>query len=205
MDDRFFFPATKRNTVPIGDVLSNILPRSGYVLEVASGSGEHGVAFQKRFENISWQTSDPNPSYRRSISAWIDHYGLSKKMLTPIDLDVEKRPWPINKDIESALEAIICINMLHISPWSCTKALFEESRRILKKDKLLIIYGPFKIKGEHTSESNFLFDKTLEAQNKFWGVRDLVSIREIAIENGFNLNEVIKMPANNLSLILKSK
>ena len=203
MDERLFFPATKKNTIPIGNVLSSIIPRSGYVLEVASGSGEHAVAFQKRFPNISWQTSDPNPIYRRSISAWIEHYGLSNIMRDPIDINVEIRPWDLKKSVESSIEAIICINMLHISPWSSAKALFAESKRLLEKNKLLIIYGPFKIKGKHTSKSNLLFDKTLRGQNILWGVRDLEVITEIAKNNGIEITEIIKMPANNLLVIFK--
>ncbi len=203
MDDRFFFPATLRNRAPIGDVLMKILPKNGIVLEIASGSGEHGITFQKKFPNICWQTSDPDPSCRKSIKAWIDHEGLSGKMPMPLDLDVLKRPWQLSSEFKSSLRAIICINMIHISPWCCTKALFQEAETCLEKDQLLMLYGPFKISGEHISASNYNFDKTLRSQNSLWGVRDLDDISEIAKTHKLEMVEKIIMPANNLSVIFQ--
>ncbi len=205
MDYRLFFPATERNRGPIGSALSKVLPESGTILEIASGSGEHGVTFQKRFPNIVWQTSDPVHSYRKSISAWINYHNLSKKMPEPIDLDVEKRPWPLSIELRSTLKSIVCINMLHISAWSCTKALFEEADSLLKSDHLLLIYGPFKLNGHHISESNLRFDKSLKDTNSVWGVRDLEAVSKIAINNGFDEIDTIKMPANNFLLNYKKK
>ncbi len=205
MDERIFFPATERNRDAIADVLSEVLPQSGIVLEIASGSGEHGVIFQTRFPNLYWQTSDPNPSYRKSISAWIGHQGLSNKMPEPIDLDVEKTPWPLSLELRSSLKAIVCINMIHISPWKCTNALFKEAGNLLKKNQVLILYGPFKIDGEHISESNFRFDQTLRARNSLWGVRDLDAVSEIGTKNRFNKRKIVHMPANNLLVIFELK
>jgi len=204
-DERLFFPATERNRDPIIKILSKIIPKSGVVLEIASGSGEHGVIFQELFPNICWQTSDPDPICRRSIRAWIKYRSLSNKMPDPIDLDVENRPWSLKTELSSALEAIVCINMLHISPWKCTQALLEEAGNLLTKDQLLMIYGPFKIEGKHTSESNVRFNEYLKAQNSKWGVRDLNEVNKIANKNKLENIQVIEMPANNLSIIFKKK
>ena len=203
MDDRLFFPATQRNRDHLIKVLSKIIPKNGIVLEIASGSGEHGVTFQEHFPNIYWQTSDPNPAYRKSIRAWIKHKSLSKKMPDPLDIDVENRPWSLNDELRSSLKAIVCINMLHISPWRCTKALFEETSNLLTKGQLLMIYGPFKINGKYTSESNFRFNESLKAQNSFWGVRDLNEVTIIAISNRLKKIHTIEMPANNFSVIFQ--
>ena len=205
MDNRLFFPATQRNRVPIGDVLENNLPESGTVLEIASGSGEHGVVFQERFPNINWQTSDCNLSCRKSISAWIKFQDLCTKMAQPIDLDVEDRPWPLTSSIRSTLKVIVCINMIHISPWGCSQALFEEAGKILKMRQLIILYGPFKMNNKHTSESNYQFDRSLRIQNPFWGVRDLEEIFKLGTKNGFENEDVIEMPANNFSIVLRKK
>ena len=205
MDERLFFPATERNRGAIGEVLSKTLPSNGFVLEIASGSGEHGVTFQERFPNIHWQTSDPDPSYRKSISAWIKHQGLMGKMPQPLDLDVQKRPWPLTNEFRSSLKAIVCINMIHISPWGCTQALFEESGKLLEKDQWLMLYGPFKRNGEHTSESNARFDQSLKVQNPTWGVRNLDVVSEVGVKNGFENHDIFEMPANNLSVIFQKR
>ncbi len=205
MDDRLFFSATQRNKAAIGDVLSTYLPDSGTVLEIASGSGEHAVSFQTRFPNINWQTSECNPTYRKSISAWINYQGLSAKMEQPLDLDVEKKPWPLTSKLRTTLNGIVCINMIHISPWSCTKSLIYETSTILKSDQFLILYGPFKRNNKHISHSNFQFDIALRSQNPTWGVRNLDEVCKLATENGFKNPEVIEMPANNLSIIFHRK
>ena len=98
---RLNFPATLRNRETIADVLANYIPQNGALLEIASGSGEHGVFFQNMFQSIIWQTSDPEEIHRKSITSWISYQGLSSKMPKPLDIDVEKRPWPINNDLRS--------------------------------------------------------------------------------------------------------
>ncbi len=203
MDERLFFPATHRNSPFIEKVLHKFLPQEGFVLEIASGSGEHGVTFQRCFPRITWQTSDPELLHRKSISAWIRHQGLEEKMPQPIDLDVDKKPWDLIPEIKLNLRFIICINLIHISQWSCTQSLFEESRNKLKKEDSLMLYGPFKINGEHTSSSNDLFDRSLKSRNKKWGVRDLDEVDSVARTNGFEKFEVIEMPANNFSVIFR--
>ena len=201
MDHRLFFPATQRNKKYIGDVLSKIPLRKGTILEIGSGSGEHGVEFQKRFPEINWQTSDPELDHIRSISSWIDHEDLNLKMPAPLKIDVNKRPWPIPFELKKSLQGIISINMIHIAPWKCTKSLFKEAGKILKYNQFLMLYGPFKIKNKHISKSNDLFDESLKIKNNDWGVRNLEEVNKEAIINGFNQQELILMPANNITLI----
>ena len=205
LDYRLNFPATIRNRDSIAVVLSNYISANDLFLEIASGSGEHGVFFQKKFPSIIWQTSDPELVHRKSINSWIKHEGLLSKMPEPLDLDVEMRPWPINKKLRSLIKGIVCINMIHISPWPCTKALFEQSKKYLDKSNFLILYGPFLSKERQTSESNLNFDQSLKIQNPLWGLRNLENVNNIAFKNGFKLDNVIDMPANNLSVIYRLK
>ncbi len=202
-DYRLNFPATTRNRDSIAAVLSNYISAHFLYLEIASGSGEHGVFFQKTFPSIIWQTSDPELLHRQSIKSWINHQKLSLKMPEPLDIDVEKRPWPITNQIRSLIKGIVCINMIHISPWSCTKALFEESKSYLDQDNFLMLYGPFLRKNKQTSESNLKFDQSLKSQNPLWGVRYLDDVNKIAFKNGFKQDKIIQMPANNLSVIYR--
>ncbi len=203
MDNRLFFPATERNKESIVEVLSRILLTKGYILEIGSGSGEHGVVFQKCFPEITWQLSDPELIHRNSISSWIEYEKLNLKMPQPLNINVEKIPWEIPSELLLSIQGIISINMIHIASWNCTKSLFKESGRLLKNGQFLMLYGPFKIGNKHISESNKMFDSSLTMQNKYWGVRDLGEVSEEATKNGFIEEEVIRMPANNFSVIYR--
>ena len=202
-DNRLKFPATLRNREYIFSVLKNYLSQNSLYLEIASGSGEHGVFFQKQFPSIIWQTSDPKLVHRKSINSWINHEGLYSKMPAPIDLDVEKQPWPIPNQIKHLIKGIVCINLIHISPWSCTKALFQGSKNILSNNNFLFLYGPFLRKHVQTSQSNINFDQSLKLKNSLWGLRQLEEITDLALQNGFELNKIIEMPANNLAVIYR--
>ena len=197
------FPATSRNRDSIAGVLENLIPNKGVLLEIASGSGEHAVFFQNCFPSIIWQTSDPEPLHRKSIISWISHQNLSSKMPDPLDIDVEKRPWPISNELSSLIQGIVCINMIHISPWCCTKALFEESKLFLDQNNFLMLYGPFLRNKIKTSQSNINFDQSLKLQNPLWGLRNLDDVNKIAFKNGYKLEKIIEMPANNLSVIYR--
>ena len=203
LDHRLVFPATARNREPIAAVLSEWLPRSGLVLEVASGSGEHAVTFQNRFPDLIWQASDLEPEHRRSIDAWIAASGLDGRMPSALDLDVQKRPWDLPEPVMTDLAALVCINLLHISPADCTRTLLMEAARFLPQGAPLIIYGPFKKGGCHVSESNAIFDQSLKDRNPCWGVRDLEWVMELASErHAFERSACITMPANNLTIVL---
>ncbi len=205
MDQRLFFPATERNRRPIGDLLSQLLPAAGAVLELASGSGEHAVCFQQRFTNLLWQASDPDPDNRASIDAWIRYQGLSNVMPAALKLDVEERPWPLPQTIGASLKAVVCINLLHISPANCTNAVLEESAVLLPSGAPLIIYGPFMRNGAHTSASNAAFDRSLRERNNQWGLREVSLVTSLAASAGFKIDDVVPMPANNLTLVLRRR
>lgn len=194
-DSRLFSPAAQRNRQPILDVLRTILPRSGCVLEIASGSGEHAVHFAEALAPLKWQPSDPSDSALRSIAAWRQRSALNN-LLEPVRLDVAD-VWPTVE----ALAAVVCINMLHISPWAASEALFARAGRNLPAGAVLVVYGPFKRDGEHTTASNVRFDADLRARNSRWGVRDLEAVDALAAGNGLALEAVHELPANNLCLV----
>ena len=202
MDNRLFFPATQKNRDCIGDVLSRII-KKGAVLEIGSGSGEHGVVFQKRFPEIIWQASDPDLLHRKSISSWIAYENLTKKMPQPLEIDVEKSPWKIPLRLAPYLQGIVSINMIHIAKWTCTIALFKRAGKLLKVGQFLFLYGPFKICNKHTSKSNYFFDNSLKMQNYLWGIRNIEKVTEVAKKNGFLREDIVSMPANNFSVIYR--
>ena len=172
-------------------------------MEIGSGSGEHGVFFQKRFPEIIWQTSDPDLLHRKSIISWIEYEELKKKMPPPLELDVLNIPWEIPFKSAYSLQGIVSINMIHVAPWVCTIALLKGAAKLLNVGQFLFMYGPFKIGNKYTSQSNYFFDNTLKLQNDLWGIRDLEEVTEEAKKNGFNKEKIISMPANNFSIIYR--
>ena len=203
MDNRLFFSATQRNRDCIGDVLSRVIKKNGSILEIGSGSGEHGVVFQKRFPKIIWQTSDPDLMHRKSITSWIDYEELNKKMPQPLELDVEKVPWKLPSKLVNSLQGIVSINMIHVAKWSCTIELFKGAGKLLKEGRFLILYGPFKIGNKHISQSNYFFDNSIKAKNSLWGIRNLEEVSDEAKKNSFCQQNIIMMPSNNFSIIYK--
>ncbi len=203
--DRLYFPATVRNRAPIGAALSELLPEQGAVLEIASGSGEHAVTFQRRFPGILWQASDPDPSHCKSINAWIAHECLSDLMPPALQLDVLDRPWLIPERTSVELKVVVAINLIHIAPWSCCQSLVEQASAHLPIGGRLILYGPFRRNGLHTSSSNEAFDQSLRERNPSWGVRDLEAVETLCSEVGLKNMRFTELPANNLIVsVLKS-
>ena len=172
-------------------------------MEIGSGSGEHGVFFQKRFPEIIWQTSDPDLLNRKSIISWIEYEDLSSEMPPPLELDVEKVPWLLPKQLVNSLECIVSINMIHVAKWNCTIELFKGAGKLLKEGRFLILYGPFKICNKHISKSNYFFDNSIRAKNDLWGIRNIEEVTEEAKKNSFCQKNIIRMPANNFSIIYK--
>ncbi|MEO1167350.1 MAG: DUF938 domain-containing protein [Pseudomonadota bacterium] len=198
-DARRHASATLRNRDAILAVLERILPADGRVLEIASGSGEHIVHFAKWFPQLQWQPSDPDPASRASIAAWMAESGTAN-ILPVIDLDAAKADWPVH-----TVDAILCINMIHISPWAATQGLLAGAARLLPVGRPLYLYGPFHMPGRETSPSNMDFDRGLQGRNPEWGLRNMADIESAARDRGFAIEEIVDMPANNLSVILKKR
>jgi SAM-dependent methyltransferase len=191
--------ATDRNREPILEVLRTVLPSTGLVLEIASGTGQHAAFFAPHFPALRWQPSDASPPHLESIRAW-SAAAAAPNLLPPLLLDVEREPWPA--EVAHA-HAILNINMIHIAPWSAAEALFRGAAQRLPAGGLLYLYGPFKRGGVHTADSNQRFDDRLRSEDSRWGVRDLDDVAALATSAGFGAPDVVAMPANNLSLVFR--
>lgn len=196
-DARRHAPATLRNRDPILEVLRRTLPRRGRVLEIAAGSGEHAVFFAAALTGLEWQPTDPDPANLESIQAWMRDTGVGN-VAEPLALDVTRQPWPVGP-----ADAVLCINMIHIAPWSATVGLMEGAAALLPPGAPLILYGPFRRGGRHTAASNEAFDASLRARDPAWGVRDLEAVAREAEGRGLALEEEVEMPANNLILLFR--
>jgi hypothetical protein len=167
------------------------------VLEVASGSGEQSLSFAQAFPKLLWQPSDPDPAALLSIEGWRASMPLFN-LLPPVSLDARAAGWPI-----ASAEAIVCINMVHISPWSATEGLMHGAGRLLEPGAPLYLYGPYRQSGVETAPSNEAFDESLKSRNPEWGLRDVEAVKAVAGEHGFVLERICPMPANNLSLVFR--
>jgi len=193
-------PATERNREAILSVLQNYLPNQGTVLEIASGTGQHAVFFAQQLTPRFWLPTDLDPTNIASIAAWREEADAAN-LLLPLQLDVRDPAWLIDCDLPAPISAIVNINMLHISPWSCCEALFAGAAEVLDQSGVVILYGPFKRDGLHTAPSNAAFDEQLRSQDSAWGVRDLKAVVDTAVEQGFACQNLIEMPVNNLSVV----
>ncbi|MCW5659208.1 MAG: DUF938 domain-containing protein [Burkholderiaceae bacterium] len=188
-------PATLRNREPIAAVLQAELPVTGKVLEVASGSGEHCAFFAELFPVHVWQPTDPDPGALGSIASWCA--GLHS-VLPPLALDATAAHWPVD-----AADAVLCINMAHISPWQATLGLVAGAQRLLAKGAPLILYGPWRREGVQTAPSNEAFDASLKARDPRWGLRRVEDLDAAALARGFARTRLVEMPANNVMLIYR--
>lgn len=222
-DARQHAPATQRNRRPIVEVLETYLPQSGLVLEIASGTGEHACFFANHLSHCQWLPSDINDSALKSIEAWRSSIELPN-LYSPILLDVTESTWPVEQEsfelssptvrpdseptakplqgsLHAHIQAIVNINMIHISPWSACESLFAGAERLLPPGGILYLYGPFKRDDVHTAPSNAAFDQSLRSRNPKWGIRDLDQVTTVAERHGFSRKTIIPMPANNFSVI----
>ncbi|WP_293703109.1 DUF938 domain-containing protein [Sphingopyxis sp. UBA6734] len=190
-------PATLRNRDAIAAVLADWLPAAGTVLEVASGSGEHIVHFAATFPALDWQPSDPDPAGLVSIAAWSAEAGLAN-IAPPLALDAAADDWPIDR-----ADAILCINMVHISPWAATLGLLAGAARLLPGGAPLILYGPYIEPDVPTADSNLAFDASLRMRDPTWGLRQIDDVKAAAVAAGLTFAERRAMPANNLMLLLR--
>lgn len=201
-DLRQYSPATQRNRQPILDILKKIIPLSGNILEIASGTGEHAVFFAPHFYPRKWISSDVNSQNIESIKSWKNICAIDN-LEFPLILDVTKDDWGIRENLKP-ITSIVNSNMIHISSWETCIGLMRGAKKILPSGGILYLYGPFKINNQHTSVSNQQFDQSLKRQNPQWGIRNLDDVILVAKENGLIFQEMIKMPANNMSIIFEA-
>lgn len=195
--------AAERNCAPILEVLSPLLPAGGCILEVASGPGVHVVAFAEARPDLDWQPSDPDPRARASIAAWIADRGLAN-VAQPLDLDLSRSDWPAQAALaDGPFEGLVTINLLHVAPWAACEGLMAGAARLLTAGGFLFVYGPFMRDGQHNSEGNRQFDRSLRAQDPALGLRDVNHVADCAARNGLALEGVVEMPANNRSLVFR--
>ena len=190
-------PAAGRNREPIAAVLTEELPSSGLVVEVASGTGEHAVHFARTFPRLQWQPSDPDPAALESVAAWREAVRLPN-LLPPIRLDASDPAWPV-----ASADAVLCINMIHISPVAATVGLVTGAARLLAPGSPLVVYGPFFEEGVETAPSNLAFDASLQARDPEWGLRSVEWLDRVASEQGFRRSRRVAMPANNVTLVYR--
>ena len=196
-DRRRHAPATERNREPILALLRDVLPETGTVLEVAAGTGEHAVWFAQGLPALTWQPSDPDEGARASIDAWA---AATPNVQPALAIDAASADWPIAR-----ADAIVCINMVHISPWAATEGLLRGAARLLPSGGPLFLYGPYRREGQSLEPSNEAFDRSLKSRDPRWGLRLLEDVASLADTHGLTLERVEQMPANNLSVVFRMR
>jgi SAM-dependent methyltransferase len=199
LDGALSSPAVARNKDPILTVLRKVLPRHGTVLEIASGTGEHAAYFAAAIPELVWQPTDRDSDSLRSIAAH-QRAAVQPNLLPPIELDVAAADWPV-----VAADAVLAINMVHISPWSSTLGLMAGAERILAPGGVLYLYGPYKEASRPLTPSTAAFDQSLRERDPEWGLRDLDDVCRLAASHGLEMARRIEMPANNLSLVFRRR
>jgi len=190
-------PAAVRNREPIADVLQEWLPARGLVLEIASGTGEHAAFFAERFPGLEWQPSDVHPDALESVAAWREVAGLPN-FRAPLLIDAASADWPIDR-----ADAMLSINMVHISPWPSALGLLDGAARLLAPGAPLILYGPWLKDDIETAPSNLAFDADLKRRDPAWGLRRVEDFVAAAKKRGIAIEATRSMPANNLMLLLR--
>ncbi len=199
-DARRHAPSAQRNEAPILDVLRDVLPTTGRALEIGSGTGQHIAAFARAFPAIAWLPSEPHPESLASIAGWVAETGLDN-LAAPLTLDVTAPDWPAALD--GPRDAIVCINVLHITPWTVAEGLMQGAGRLLAPGGIVYLYGPYMRDGHHTAPSNAAFDASLRQRDPAWGVRDIADVAPCAEANGLALDRVVDMPRDNFSLVFR--
>lgn len=195
----FDSPAAERNKQPLLEQLGLFLPTQGRVLEIASGSGQHVVWFAAGLPRLEWLPSEPDSALREAIAARLAG-GAPPNVAAPIDLDVTWREWPVGQ-----VDAIVCINLLHIAPWAAARGLMRGAGAALPPGAPLVLYGPFRRGGRHTSESNEAFDASLRSRDSAWGVREMEEVTKLAESRDLELDEIVAMPANNFLVVYRRR
>ncbi len=201
-DARLSSPSAGRNREPIRVVLERVLPRGAKVLEIGAGTGEHAVHLAAARPDLDWRPSELDSASRASIAAWTAHRGLAN-VAAPLTIDVREPVWGVED--EAPFDAVVSINMIHIAPWEAALGLLAGAARLLAPGGALFLYGPFARGGAHAAPSNAAFDASLKARDPRWGVRDLDDVAAAAAPHGLALEEVVEMPANNLSVVFRRR
>ncbi|RKH18758.1 MULTISPECIES: DUF938 domain-containing protein [unclassified Corallococcus] len=188
-------PATERNREPLLAVLKEVLPASGVLLEVASGTGQHAAFFARAFPGLSWQPTDGDAQTLESIDAWRVEAG-TPNLLPARLLDASSDAWPVEH-----ADAMLCVNMIHIAPWAACQGLMRGAGRVLRPGGRLVLYGPYFVEGTQTAPSNLAFDASLKARDAAWGVRELGAVTAEALRHGLTRERVVEMPSNNLTVV----
>ena len=196
-DGEYFAASADRNKEPILEVLRRVLPRTGVVLEIASGTGQHAVHFAHALAPITWQPTEIDPALHESVRLRVEAARLPN-LRPPVFLDVGSPAWPIAR-----ADAIVCINMIHVAPWETTLALLDGAARTLVPGGVLFLYGAYRRDGRHTAPSNAQFDAALHANDPRWGVRDLGEVGDAAKARRLDFIEAVEMPSNNLSVVFQ--
>lgn len=195
-------PSAARNRAPILGVLRAWLPRPALVLEVASGTGEHAAWFAADLPDVTWQPTERDAERLASVAAWREaamlEAGERPNLLPPLMLDVAAAVWPVAR-----ADAVLAVNMVHIAPWAATLGLAAGAERVLGPGGVLLLYGPFRVGGAHTAESNAEFDRDLRERDPAWGVRDREAVVDVCGEHGLALAADVAMPANNRTLVFR--
>ncbi len=194
-DSRLYAPSAARNRGPILEAIGPYLPETGLVLEIASGTGEHVVHFAAARPGLTWQPTDPEPERRASIDAWTSDLANVRRACP---LDAASAEWPVTK-----AACVLCINMIHISPWSAAEGLFAGASRILSPGGLLVLYGPYRWRDRPMEPGNAAFDDDLRRRNPAWGLRAIEDVSDLARSSGFGPADVIAMPSDNLTLLFR--
>jgi SAM-dependent methyltransferase len=196
-DNCLVSPSAERNKAPIADILKHVLPDHGTVLEISSGTGQHVVHFAREMPDLIWQPSERDEPSLRSIERWMAAESLPN-ILAPLRIDVTELPWPAGN-----AAAIVCLNMIHIAPWSAAEGLIQGAGSVLGQGGILFLYGPYRQSGVPTSPSNEAFDAQLRSRNREWGLRSVEDVARYAKLHGFGAPDIHEMPANNLSLVFR--
>ncbi|MET0405870.1 MAG: DUF938 domain-containing protein [Cystobacter sp.] len=192
-------PSADRNREPLLNVLREVLPARGTVLEVASGTGQHAVFFARALPHLTWQPTDREPGALASIEAWRQEEALPN-LRAPFALDVQTGPWPTGP-----VEALVAINLVHISPWEACQGLLEGAGRVLVPGGVLVLYGAYLVEGQPTAPSNLAFDASLRERDPAWGVRELGAVTAEARRHGLERERVLEMPSHNLTVVLRAR
>ena len=196
-----YAPDAAKNVNVIANVLLPRIPERGSVLEIGSGSGQHFAEFMRQRSDLIWQPSDVSFQARQSQSARMEEF-RSANVKTPISLDLLVPDW--SNSVKTKFDSIVCINVIHISPWQLCENLMSGAKKLLVAGGELFLYGPYKRDDVHIAPSNEIFDRSLRQRNSSWGVRDLTEVTAVAAKSGLVLREVVPMPANNFSVIFRN-